>query len=258
MADENDDRAENAHTKQAYEFIRQRILDGSYPPARRLQTLVLAAEIGLSRSPVRDALKQLQSEGLVEIRARLGASVRSFNVSEFKEMSELRLALESYTAELAAQNRGPEDIVEIQDAFGKMEQLTEALEREPLSEQLIHELVNEDIRFHLAILKAAGNKLICAEILRLHLLNRVVRMNFSKLAEGTVVPKAEPEIRRRVLECHRRIFQAIQTRQTEAARLAMHEHIADIIERGILAMARMEKKILAQDRKRSEVLYAPY
>ena len=259
MAHDFQNKAENAQTDQAYQYIRQRILDGSYPPGRRLQTLVLAAEVGLSRSPIRDALNKLEGEGLVEIRPRLGASVRSFNALEFKEVSELRLALESFAAELAARNRSAEDVAEIQDTVEKMASLVSALDREPRSDELLQELVSEDIRFHLAILKAAGNKLIRAEILRLHLLNRVVRMNMDKWANSTNAPKPDPENRHSgVLEVHRRIFEAIKSRDGEAARQAMHEHIGDIIERSVLAMARMERGLSAQKTTRSEGAYAPY
>jgi len=200
----------------------------------------------------------LESEGLVEIRPRLGASVRSVSGSDFKEMCEVRLALESFAAELAAKNRGADDVVEIQDAFEKMEKLVAAPVRNSDSEKLTEDLVEQDIRFHLAILQAAGNKLMRAEIFRLHLLNRVVRMNVAKLIDNGGLLADDPNQRRQwVLECHRKIFLAIHGRQPELARQAMHEHISDIIDRSILAMARMEKRV-AEAAPRSEAVYAPY
>jgi len=68
---------ENAHTEKAAEFIWYRILAGDYPPGFRLKTIDLANESGVSRTPVREALRQLQQEGLVEIKPRLGARMRT-------------------------------------------------------------------------------------------------------------------------------------------------------------------------------------
>ena len=253
--------SENAHTNQACEFIRQKILDGVYPPGYRLKTINLAKESGVSRTPVREALRQLQNEGIVDIRPRLGACVREINLREFKEMCELRLTLESFSAELAAKNHGVEDIVEIQDALERMEALVATLENPQASEDLERDLARQDIRFHLAILNAAGNILLRTEVLRLHLFNRIVRMNLAKLNRNveTVAAAGDSQEKRRwVLECHRKIFLAIKARQPEAARQAMHEHIADIVDRSVLAMARAEKQI--ETRRQTggaEVFYAP-
>src|SRR5438132_2081929 len=89
----------------AYDYIRKRILNGDFRSGQSLMTKVLAKETGLSRTPIRDALRQLESDGLVTIRARLGASVTSMDLEEYGELCGLRLALESYGAGLAARNR---------------------------------------------------------------------------------------------------------------------------------------------------------
>ncbi|MDB6168490.1 MAG: GntR family transcriptional regulator [Verrucomicrobia bacterium] len=235
---------ENAHTQRAYEFIRQKILGGAYSPGYRLKTLVLAKESGVSRTPVREALRQLQSEGLVDILPRLGASVRAVNFAQFKEMCEVRLALESFSAEQAARNREPEDIIDLEEAYREMEKLVAALEQVSDSEKLLQELVAQDIRFHLAVLKAAGNSLLKAEVLRLHLFSRLVRLDVGKMPEGSrdQIVVDTPERRRWVLSCHHKIFLAIQKGEPEAAGRAMHEHLRDIIDRGVMAMARAQKR----------------
>ena len=250
---------DNPDTLKAYDFIRKQILEGIYSPGRRLQTIGLAAEIGLSRTPVREALRQLHSEGLVDIRPRLGASVRTFSLDEFQQMCELRLALESFAAELAARKRSAEDMVEIQEALNQMNTLVDDLERSPDREALVNELVEQDIRFHFAILNAAGNPLIKSEVLRLHILNRVVRMNLGQLTVSDGGANESPHLRRRlVLECHRKIMAAILSRQPEAARNAMQEHIGDIIDRSMVAMARLQKRPNNKDLAVSERKYAAY
>lgn len=233
----------NANTTKAYEFIRERILEGVYPPGYRLQSVDLATEVGVSRTPVREALRQLENEGLVMISPRQGASVRSLNSTEFRELCELRLALESLAAELAARNRGPEDLYEIEDAFETMDAAVAKLVDDPSSKELPRELIREDLRFHFAIMKAARNNLLRTEILRLHLLNRVVWMSVTKLI-GESLEDGENQHRRRlaIQSSHRDIYDAIKTQQPDAARKAMHAHITDIIDRRIRALVRMEKK----------------
>jgi DNA-binding GntR family transcriptional regulator len=200
----------------------------------------LAGDIGVSRTPVRDALRQLENEGLVKISPRLGASVRSLNSTEFRELCEMRLALESLAAELAAKHRGPDHLLEIQDTVEAMDRALLGLQEDPGAEALRRELIRQDLRFHFAVLKAARNNLVRAEILRLHLLNRVVWMTVNK--EQQVEPVSADEQKRLnfIQQFHRRIFEAIKAQDSEAARKAMHEHITDILDKRLRAVVRME------------------
>src|SRR5262245_3783503 len=97
----------------AYDYLRKRILSGGYAPGQALMTKMLAAEIGVSRTPIRDALRQLEADGLVTIRPRLGASVKQMDLKVFQESCELRLALETHAAGLAARSRTELDLHEI-------------------------------------------------------------------------------------------------------------------------------------------------
>jgi DNA-binding GntR family transcriptional regulator len=237
---------ENENTAKACDYIRYRILQGVYPAGFRLKTIDLARESGVSRTPVREALLELQQEGLVDIRPRQGARVRSITFPEFKEMCELRLALEALAAELAALNRGPEDLVEMEDAVQQMERLVAELDREPQKDQLVRELAQHDIHFHLAILKASGNSLLRDEVLRFHLFNKMVNINFRRISAGGRPDPNDPaagggERRHFVLGCHRKIFDAIVARQPDQARAAMHEHLKEIIDRTMVRMARSER-----------------
>jgi DNA-binding GntR family transcriptional regulator len=210
-----------------------------------LKTIDLASESGVSRTPVREALLQLQQEGLVDILPRQGARVRTVTFQDFKEMCELRLAIESFAAELAALNRGPEDLVEMEDAVQNMHRLVIEMEKDATTPALIQQLAREDILFHSAILNAAGNRLLKSEVLRLHLLNNLVNMNFGKLrgedpGDEVQIETANDHLRF-VLECHRRIFAAIAARQPAAARTAMYEHLKEIIDRNMLVIARNKR-----------------
>ena len=89
----------------AYDYIRKAVLNGEYTPGQPLLEAELAQKTGVSRTPVRQALRQLESEGLITIRTNLGAVVKSMTMKEYREMSEVRQALESGAAGLAALHR---------------------------------------------------------------------------------------------------------------------------------------------------------
>ncbi|MCX6949025.1 MAG: GntR family transcriptional regulator, partial [Opitutae bacterium] len=145
----------SVNTDVAYNYIRKRILNGEFAPGSYLMTEVLAKDIKVSRTPIRDALRKLETDGLVTIRAHLGASVKQMNIKEFREMSDLRLALESHAAGLAASHRTESDLREIQLALKAMQGLTEQIIAAPQEQALLSELIVEDVRFHIAIMAAA-------------------------------------------------------------------------------------------------------
>ena len=128
-------------------------------------------------------------------------------------MCDLRLALESHAAGLAALNRTEYDLREMRLALVAMRGLTEQIIAAPEEQPLLSELVVEDVRFHIAIITAAKNELMKKEILRLHLLNRVVSGPHQK-------PKSE-ERRRSVLSMHEKIYYAIERSDAVVAKTEM-------------------------------------
>jgi DNA-binding transcriptional regulator YhcF (GntR family) len=107
----------------AYEYIRKRIVNGDYRPGQHLMVKTVADELAVSPTPVRDALRQLEADGLVTIRPRLGAQVNAMGLKEFRELCELRLVLETHTAGLAAQHRTEAELRELELAFREMRTL---------------------------------------------------------------------------------------------------------------------------------------
>ena len=190
--------------------------------------------IGVSATPIRDALRLLESEGLVEILPRLGASVRSFDLVSFKELSELRCALECLAAELAAANRTDIELLQIEGALNEMGRIIEASGAE-LSEKQRDQLRGADISFHVAILAAAHNRTLYREVLRLQVIHRV---NSPSSLSALRRPVGDTAWQHSVYECHKRIFLGIRDRDPEAARQAMKEHIQGIVDRAVLAMAK--------------------
>ena len=245
----------NVNSDIAYDYLRKRILSGEYGPGRALMTNVLAPEIGVSRTPIRDALRQLEADGLVTIQARVGASVKKMDVKAFRESCELRLALESHAAGLAARNRTDVDLHEIGLALEGMRRITQEFPEGGAGAKLIPALVREDVRFHLAIITAAKNDLIKKEILRLHLVNRVVSGPSAEQTNARLSKAEEVSHRRSVLKSHEQIHEAIAEGDVAAAKKAMEEHIQDIIDRSIDRHARANAGEMRRELSAEEALY---
>ncbi|HRE83852.1 MAG TPA: GntR family transcriptional regulator [Opitutaceae bacterium] len=244
----------SVNTDIAYDYIRKRILSGEFPPGHPLLTEVLARDIKVSRTPVRDALRKLETDGLVSIRAHLGANVKKMELKEFSEMCDLRLALESHAAGLAARNHTESDLREIQFALTAMKRLTEQIARDASEQPLLAELIHEDVRFHIAVMTAAKNDLMKKEILRLHLINRVVS---GTSMDKQPVPKVEADARRQsVLEKHQDIYTAIAASDPAAAKREMEFHLQEMIDHSLLLMTRVESGVIARELSPEELAYS--
>jgi DNA-binding GntR family transcriptional regulator len=245
------------NSDRAYDFIRERILNGEFPPGHALMTNVLSTAIGVSRTPVRDALRQLEADGLVIIRPRLGASVKTMDLKEFRELCGLRLALESYAAGLAAQHRTEADLHEIAFALESLRSLTDRYLTGDQEQPMLSELVREDVRFHIAIMTAARNDLIKKEILRLHLINRVVSGPSPKARDALPSPlKAEKHDHMRAVQAeHEKIYDTIKRGDTAAAEDAMEKHLQSVVENSLRTMARAENRLIAKELTKEELNY---
>lgn len=143
-----------AKSELAYSVVRDRILSNEYPPGTTLNQAQLAVDLGISTTPLREALRRLQSEGLVRLGAHRDASVTALSVEEARDLLELRLALDPLAAGLAAQRRTKDDIAAIRAASE-----IEALPEHPSVEQLIRHR-----RFHQAVYVATHNDLLIATL----------------------------------------------------------------------------------------------
>jgi DNA-binding GntR family transcriptional regulator len=233
-------------------------LTGEFAPGQSLATKTLSADIGVSRTPVRDALRQLEADGLVTIQTRLGASVRKLEIKEFREMCMLRLALESFAAGLAATNRTEEDLREISQALEAMRRSTEKIvsTSKEKEEPVLDELRKEDVRFHIAIMSSAKNDLMKSEILRLHLINRIVSAPGPE-GEVSVNRKLVDTRRRAVLSEHEQILAAIAKGDATAARDAMAKHIQDIVDNALRVLAASDCGRAGRKLTEEELSYVP-
>jgi len=130
-----------------YRELRTRILRGDVTPGQRLAQAELAEELGVSRTPVREALRRLTGEGLVEFRTNYGFSAAENQIGGMLQRMEVRALLEPGIAELAAQRRTQADLEAMQAAIDEERRATSAEEAHDASR-----------RFHLALARATGNE----------------------------------------------------------------------------------------------------
>lgn len=216
----------------AHGYFRDRILRGDYRPGAALVVNALSVESGFSGTTVREALRRLATEGLVTIEMGAGASVRRMRINELGELLEIRVALEVHAAGRAALMRTASELGVIHAALAAMRSAVElravGSENEP---EFPARAVRHHARFHLAVLDAARNELLKQEILRLHLVSRVVAATGVELGDGTQISKSGWDARRGLLlaELHE-VYQAIAAQSARDARSAMERHLRTIME----------------------------
>jgi DNA-binding GntR family transcriptional regulator len=142
-----------AATDQAYDAIRQALAAGDYPPGAHLREEDLATTIGVSRTPVREALRRLDGEGILKFVRNRGATVAEWSERDVGEIFELRALLESYSARLAAERIDDDTLARLSELADQMD----ALRVSPRHNRLdtITDLNNQ---FHRGILVAADNR----------------------------------------------------------------------------------------------------
>lgn len=137
---------------QAYQTVRDGIISGRYPPSSRITEQEIAEAAGVSRTPVREALRRLHGEGLVEFQANHGAVVTDWSDTDADEVFELRAMLESHGASRAALNATPAQRQELRELAE--EQHRHSLDRGPGHLERIGEL---NSRFHRRLQEAANS-----------------------------------------------------------------------------------------------------
>ena len=197
--------------------IRAAILAGRYKPGDRLMEEVLATEFGVSRNPVREALRQLSVAGFVEVVPRHGASVATLGVQSVRELFEVRSALEAVMARLASERITADQVEVLAELLAKGQRA--------VADQQLDALPRLNTAFHNAIAQAAGNS-------RLVALNETVR--------DTIQWVYARALRKRAVDSwkeHSQLFEAIRARDaTLAAHLAL-DHITRAETAYLAAMA---------------------
>jgi len=150
--------ASTSLVSEAYEQIRRRILDIDWPPVHRALEQEVALALGMSRTPVREALLRLQSEGLVELIPRHGMRVLPVSPNDMREIYQVLTALECMAAELLAQRKPTAE--ELEPLVAATRAMDKALKAEDLDAWAA-----ADERFHAQLVELAGNRQLQATVL---------------------------------------------------------------------------------------------
>ncbi len=214
----------NRSAAKAYTAIRQKIVSAGYPAGAKLSAKHLAEEIGVSRTPVRDALRELEAEGLVVLTPRQEARVKSATLEEFRDLCDLRIALETHAAALAAERRTAEDLEAMGQTLEAMRGLVQAFSEAANKEESFGRLIQEDIRFHTAVIDAGGNRLLKDEVFRFQVIAKVLNPRVTENGGIKLNPCRNNPLD--VWESHLKIYENIRRQRREEAREAMEEHLA--------------------------------
>ncbi len=195
----------------AYEEIRRRIFSGEYPAGVRLREDELSAALGVSRTPVREALRRLDAEGLVVNIPNRGAHVASWTGEELNDIFELRALLESYAARRAATRLTAEELDRLQELT---EQMDSCLDKLPSDEQ--YDLITRlNYEFHQGIMEAAGSQLLkslTTSTIQIALMHRTFRRYSRRDLE-------------RSFGHHRELVEAFRVRDAVWAETVMRSHV---------------------------------
>jgi DNA-binding GntR family transcriptional regulator len=208
-----------AHTRRAYEAVREQIAAGGVAPGTWLRESTVAATLGLSRTPVREALRLLAAEGVVELVHTRGARVISWTAEDIDEAYRLRALIEGYGAGLAARRADPQvvaDLRALQDRYERALDAEVATHGTPTafnSAPSSSAQCNDE--FHAAVLGASGSA-------RLPMLAAMV--SSAPLVRRVLQSYDDDDRRRSVLQ-HRDIITAIENADEDLATSAMSSHI---------------------------------
>lgn len=201
-----------------FEALRKAIVSGDIKPGERLMEVLLAEQMGVSRTPVREAIRRLEAEGLVTMTPRKGTHVSELSIKDMMDVLEVRGALDKLATGLAVKRMEPSQIKNL-----------EAVHKQYIcnvEKNNIDGAVRKDVEFHDIIYSASGNpRLIAvATSLREHIFRfRVIYMTDTRIAEN-------------VLHEHEEILNAIRNNQESLASDLAEIHIRNQMETIIKAV----------------------
>jgi DNA-binding GntR family transcriptional regulator len=196
------------YQEQVYNILERMIVSGTLRPGERLRELDLASKLGVSRSPVREAILQLEQEGLVTNTRKGGWLVSEISLQDIVELYDLRKLIEVYAAKIGCLNC-PHEITD------EMEASLREFEKEELEIEVWREA---NRRFHELIVLSCGNKKI----------HEVFMRTMKSLRWCTYLALAVLGRREQSISEHMRIVEAFLTQNTELVERAIRDHIETV------------------------------
>jgi GntR family transcriptional regulator, rspAB operon transcriptional repressor len=206
-----------------YEYVREKIFSGEIAPGQRLIEAKVAKEIGTSRTPVREALHNLQKDGLIESIPRVGYRVRPISKEEVIQICKIREALEIIAANWAMESSHSTLVEELTRNIADSE--------ERIAQGDVHSFADLDAQFHetIARLSGSGHIMEITQLMRRHMLRHRVTSFY------------HTDIFLRALDGHRLIFKAIERHDHDEVARAISYHL-ELSLRDILKSAQKESR----------------
>jgi len=191
-----------------YKYLKDGIILGQINPGERIVEEKISAELQVSRSPIREAIRMLEKDGLLHVKASGGVTVVEPTVEDFKSLFECRVEMESLATYYAAQRRTPKELEKIRTHLKEMENIT--------SSKYFTEVNDANASFHEAIVEASKNPFLIKMTTQLRGIGSFYRK--------AIVDKYPLHVKDVMVE-HKKIFQSIVNQDEEEARLHMKQHI---------------------------------
>ncbi|MBP2291265.1 GntR family transcriptional regulator [Azospirillum rugosum] len=197
--------------EEAYDRLRALLLDGGrYAPGDKVNVIAVAQELGVSRSPVWDAIARLESEGLLEVVPRHGVFLVRFDARRLAELYETREALEGMAARLAAERAGLADVAELERSLAAQQARLDAGDTAGYADAAL--------AFHQAVLRIAGNETIARMLDALYAQTRT-------MCRGLPTRPGELPARR---DDHAHLVAAIRDRDMDRAEAVARVHVRSL------------------------------
>jgi len=200
--------------QEAYKQIRAKFLSGELQAGSALSENKLSKELGMSRTPIREAIRQMEMEGMIDYAPRFGAVVRTPDADELRDMYGVREALEIYAAIEACEAISPKGIRQLGEHFETMQQIIDDFkqsDKDFIDGEELDQFLETDLDFHRVLVSAADNQYLSKIISEQRVLARVFTNTLWRYDEAKLV---------QANEFHRRLLDAISNRDVNAARIA--------------------------------------
>ncbi len=205
-----------------FNSLREAIIIGELRPGERLMEVQLAEKMGVSRTPVREAIRKLELEGLVDMIPRKGAHVAELSIKDIMDVLEVRASLDGLATSLAAERITDDELKELKHING---QFASYIEKENLNGS-----IKKDVEFHDIIYKASRNDKLISIINNLR----------EQVQRFRVIYLKEYNDSKNLIKEHNDIYEAVSSRSMENARNIAKTHIMNQ-ESTILSTLKMQK-----------------
>jgi GntR family transcriptional regulator, rspAB operon transcriptional repressor len=214
-------------SEHAYQIMREKIVSKEFSPGQRLNLETIERQLGISRTPLKEAMGRLAIEGLVEIMPRSGTYVTNPSTDDIAESFDVRRILEVYAVELVAARGGEEELQALRALVDEMEVLTAAPDRDAIYPNYL----SLDHQFHMQLASLSGNTRLLKTLDQENTHAQMARVRYRRSERELNIAQEE----------HERIMTALEARDMEAAGKAMDAHLQRA-KRSILDdMARAER-----------------